>query len=169
MTKAKAAAGSATQTSDELEQSTLDALHQQPGHLVRRCQQLAVAIWAEETTSFDITPVQYAALAAIAAHPGVDATRLSGLIGFDRSTLGDVLDRIQGRGWVKRRAIRTDRRKKTLWLTDEGKELFRHVTPNMYRVQARLMEPLAKEDRAKFIELISRLVGLHTGQARYNI
>ena len=147
-----------------MDKTILTDLYAQPGHLVRRCQQLAVAIWMEETTEFDITPVQYAALAAIDAHPGVDATRLSNLIGFDRSTLGDVLDRIQGRGWVKRRAVRTDRRKKTLWLTDEGKNIFQRVTPSMYRVQEKLMAPLSAKDGALFVELASRLVGLHTGQ-----
>jgi DNA-binding MarR family transcriptional regulator len=148
----------------DLEGTTIEELSAQPGHLVRRCQQLALAIWMEETAEFDITPVQYAALAAIAAHPGVDATRLSDLISFDRSTLGDVLERIEGRGWVTRRAVAADRRKKTLWLTVEGKDIFRRVTPNMFRAQEKFMRPLSAPDRALFVELAARLVGLHTEQ-----
>ena len=163
-----APAGKSTKrAAKDREETTLNDLYEQPGHLVRRCQQLAVAIWMEENAAFDITPVQYAALAAIAAQPGVDATGLSGLIDFDRSTLGDVLERIEGRGWIVRRSVSTDRRKKTLWLTADGRDLFNSVTPGMYRVQEKLMRPLSREDAATFVELLGRLIGLHTGQVRY--
>jgi hypothetical protein len=42
-----------------------------PGHLARRFQQIAVAVFLAEVEAagFDLTPVQYAALAAIAAPP----------------------------------------------------------------------------------------------------
>jgi len=69
-----------------------------PGHLVRRVHQVATAYFAEECGA-DLTAVQYAALVAIGAHPGIDATRLSEIIFFDRSTIGDVLDRMEGKGW----------------------------------------------------------------------
>ena len=155
--KAKSA-GRPKRDSDE----TLYELERQPGHLIRRCQQLAVAMWMEENSVFDITPVQYAALAAIAARPGVDATGVSAMICFDRSTLGDVLDRIEARGWIKRRSVSTDRRKKTLWLTAEGQDMFARVTPVMHRVQQKLMAPLSREDATQLVDLMSRLVGLHT-------
>jgi hypothetical protein len=51
-------------------------------------QQIAVSIFVEECRAFDLTPVQYASLVAIHTHPGIDATRLSAVIAFDRSTLG---------------------------------------------------------------------------------
>lgn len=69
-----------------------------PGHLIRRAQQVSIAIFAEECAGLDLTSVQYAALSAIGAHPGVDATRLSTLIAFDRSTIGDVLERLESKG-----------------------------------------------------------------------
>ncbi|MGH8848591.1 MAG: MarR family transcriptional regulator, partial [Polaromonas sp.] len=41
-----------------------------PGHLIRRAQQLAVAIFMEETAGFDATPVQFAILNALMDDPG---------------------------------------------------------------------------------------------------
>ena len=61
-------------------------LHGTPGHLIRRAQQIAVALFMEECAELDLTPVQYAALVAVHEHPGIDATRLSALIAFDRSS-----------------------------------------------------------------------------------
>ena len=37
-------------------------LDDQPGHCIRRLQQIAVAIFLQETQAYGITPVQYAAL-----------------------------------------------------------------------------------------------------------
>ena len=38
------------------------ALEEQPGYFIRRLQQIAVAVFLEETQTHAITPVQYAAL-----------------------------------------------------------------------------------------------------------
>ena len=75
------------------EEITMDAVYTAPGYLFRRMQQIAVAIFVEECKARDLTPVQYAALIAIGTHPGIDATRLSAVIAFDRSTLGSVIER----------------------------------------------------------------------------
>ena len=40
-----------------------------PGHLIRRLQQIASALFLEQAKAFDFTPVQYAALVAIKKIP----------------------------------------------------------------------------------------------------
>jgi DNA-binding MarR family transcriptional regulator len=142
-------------------------LYLMPGHLIRRSQQVAVAIFAEELGGLDVTPVQFATLAAIAAHPGIDATRVSTLIAFDRSTLGDVLDRIEAKGWIERQSSPQDKRVKSLRLTPSGRALFERAGPAVERTQERILEPLSPDDRVLFIRLLRQLVGLHTGEDRY--
>src|SRR6187402_2988632 len=83
---------------------TIDAVYAAPGYLFRRMQQIAVSIFMEECKAFDLTPVQYAALIAIHTHPGIDATRLSAVIAFDRSTLGSVIERLEAKDFVERKA-----------------------------------------------------------------
>ena len=85
---------------------TMDAVYTAPGYLFRRMQQIAVAIFVEECRAFDLTPVQYAALVAIHTHPGIDATRLSAVIAFDRSTLGNVIERLESKAMVERKPSR---------------------------------------------------------------
>ena len=96
---------------------TIDAVYTAPGYLFRRMQQIAVAIFVEECSAFDLTPVQYAALVAIHTHPGIDATRLSAVIAFDRSTLGNVLERLEARGLIARDSAPDDKRIKLLKLS----------------------------------------------------
>ena len=132
-----------------------------PGHLIRRAQQVSTALFTEECGAFDLTSVQFAALLAIDLHPGVDATRLSALIAFDRSTLGDVLDRMEQKGWISRGAAPSDRRVKQVALSASGRRLLRAVEAAVGRVQDRLLAPLPPEDRPTFLRLLTRLAEVH--------
>ena len=132
-----------------------------PGHLLRRVYQVSVALFAEECGSVNLTPVQYAALEAIRTHPRIDATRLSQVIYFDRSTIGDVLDRLEARGWVARHPSRTDRRVKLLTLTRKGRDVLRRVEPGVRRVQERLLAPLSARDAKTLVRLLARLADEH--------
>jgi DNA-binding MarR family transcriptional regulator len=135
----------------------VDDFHAMPGYLIRRAQQISSALFAQETAGFDLTSVQYAALSAIARNPGVDATRLSALISFDRSTLGDVLERMEAKGWIVRRPTQADRRVKLLGLSPEGQNLLDQVQPAVRRVQERLLAPFAPAERALVIDMLTRL------------
>src|SRR5260370_16841974 len=104
---------------------TMDAVYTAPGYLFRRMQQIAVAIFVEECKAHDLTPVQYASLVAIRTHPGIDATRLSAVIAFDRSTLGSVIERLEAKAYIDPTPPRADKRVKLLHLTRHGTVLLR--------------------------------------------
>ncbi len=134
----------------------LPILHM-PGHLIRRVHQISSALFAEECGEFGLTSVQYAALVALRAFPNIDATRLSGLIAFDRSTIADVLDRLADKGFVRRSASPTDRRVKLLALTDHGEAMVDQAAGAVARVQDRLLEPLAPADREIMMRLLEEI------------
>src|SRR6516162_3089856 len=145
---------------------TMDAVYTAPGYLFRRMQQIAVALFVEECRAFDLTPVQYAALVAIHTHPGIDATRLSAVIAFDRSTLGNVIERLQAKKLVERKPSPQDRRVKLLYLTRSGATLLRNIMPSVDRAQARMLQPLKAADRKALKALLSRLVDLNNEASR---
>jgi len=128
---------------------TMDAVYTAPGYLFRRMQQIAVAIFVEECKAYDLTPVQYAALIAIRTHPGIDATRLSAVIAFDRSTLATL-----------------DKRVKLLHLTRSGAALLRDIMPSVDRAQARMLQPLKPADRKTLMALLTQLVDLNNEASR---
>jgi DNA-binding MarR family transcriptional regulator len=145
---------------------SLDLIYGKPGHLFRRMQQVAVAIFFEECAGFDITPVQYAALVAIRARPGIDATRLSSLVAFDRSTVGSVLERLEGKGLIIRKPSPDDRRIKLLEITQQAEELLVAVEPAVARAQERMLEPLGRAERGRLLEQLTRLVHLNNDVTR---
>jgi len=143
-----------------------DDLYTQPGHLIRRMQQIAVAIFMEECGDFDLTPVQYAALVAIREHPGTDATRLSALIAFDRSTLGSVIGRLEAKEFILRRPSDDDSRVKLLHLTALGKKTLSAAMPAVERAQRRILEPLSAANQRKLMQLLGQVVDLNNETSR---
>jgi DNA-binding MarR family transcriptional regulator len=145
---------------------TMDAVYAAPGYLFRRMQQIAVAIFMEECRAHDLTPVQYAALVAIGTHPGIDATRLSAVIAFDRSTLGSVIERLQTKQLIERKPAAEDKRVKLLHLTRSGAALLRDVMPSVDRAQVRMLQPLKLADRKTLMALLTQLVDLNNEASR---
>ncbi len=141
-------------------------IYDKPGHLMRRAQQIAVALFMKECSAFDITPVQYATLVAIRETDDPDATRLSELVAYDRSTLGSVLERLESKGLIGRRPSRGDRRVKILALTEAGRHLLKEVEPAVVRAQERILAPLNPSEQALFMSLLSRLVELNNEASR---
>jgi DNA-binding MarR family transcriptional regulator len=138
-------------------------LHEAPGHLIRRAQQVAVAVFMEETAQFDVTPVQFAMLNALTEAPGEDQVTLAGRVAFDAATSGSVIGRLESKGWVRREADPADRRRKLLWLTPEGQAVTRKMKSAVGRAQARIVAPLNEQEARQFIGLLDKLVAGHAG------
>ena len=145
---------------------TMDAVYAAPGYLFRRMQQIAVALFIEECKAFELTPVQYAALIAIHTHPGIDATRLSAVIAFDRSTLGSVIERLESKKLIDRKPSGEDKRVKLLYLTKAGAAILREIMPSVEKAQARMLQPLKPADRKVLVSLLTQLVDLNNEASR---
>jgi DNA-binding MarR family transcriptional regulator len=137
-------------------QKVRESFSRLPGHLIRRVHQVSTAYFAEECGG-ELTAVQYAALVAIGSHPGIDATRLAEIIFFDRSTIGDVLDRMEGKGWIRREYTLSDRRIKRLDLASAGQEVLHNVEPGIRRVQDRLLAPLTAAEAKTLVRLLGKM------------
>jgi DNA-binding MarR family transcriptional regulator len=134
---------------------------QAPGHLIRRAHQVAVAIFMEETAGHEVTPVQFAILNALLRDPGEDQVTLARKVAFDAATFGSVVGRLEARGWVRRAADESDRRRKRLWVTPEGAAAARRMRRSVGKVQARILEPLDAAEREQLVALLDRLVQAH--------
>ena len=128
-------------------------IHRMPGHFIRRLQQVGT----------DMTPVQFAALAAAAQRPGIDQATLSELIGYDRATIGGVIDRLESRGWLARSASRSDRWLKLVRITSAGRKALARALPAVKAVQETLLEPLGVVERKDFERLCLKVLVHHLG------
>jgi len=132
---------------------------QMPGHLARRFQQIAVAIFHAEVEACgcDLTPVQYAALLAVDRYPGVDQITLAGLIAYDRTTITGVVDRLERKGLVTR-AVGSDRRAREVRITIEGKETLDRIQPAVDAAQRVLLSGLSPDESDRLMELLRKAI-----------
>ncbi len=137
-----------------------------PGHYIRRLQQIAVAIFLQETQAHGLTPVQYAALQAVCRGPGLDQRSLARTIGLDTSTTAGVIDRLEARGWLLRNPSAQDRRVRLLTPTDAGTALLGEVEPAMLRAQERMLAPLPSHEQAEFMRMLKVLVNANNELSR---
>lgn len=135
-------------------------MNQKPGFLARRFQQIAVAVFHAEVAAAgsDLTPVQYSALTMLRSHAGVDQATLAGLIAFDRTTIGGVIDRLEQRGLLSRRMHPSDRRARALEITAGGAEWLDRVEPAVERAQSVMLSGLDADEAAQFMALLRKAV-----------
>jgi len=141
-------------------------IYGKPGHLIRRLQQIAVAVFMSKTQDFDITPVQYSALLALRNHPGIDQTTLMQIIAFDRSTIGEVVTRLVRKGLIKRTIGKRDRRTRRLQLTPAGRRLLTRMKSVNEEVQQLILAPLSPSERAQFVRLMRKVADLNNKRSR---
>ena len=139
-----------------------------PGHLARRFQQIAVAVFLAEVgdAGFDLTPVQYAALAAIKNNPGIDQVTLAGLIAYDRTTITGVIDRLVQKDLVTRKASARDRRARELQMTETGKRTLRAITPAVEAAQRIMLRGLSAREAAQLMQLLRKAIAAGNALSR---
>jgi MarR family transcriptional regulator, lower aerobic nicotinate degradation pathway regulator len=143
-----------------------NVIYNKPGFLVRRMQQVGVSIFLEETKSWDITPLQYGVMSAVRATPGVDQIGVANSVGLDRTTVVGIVDRLERKGLIVRRADAEDRRVRQLFLTAAGQQRLSDVRSATDRAQVRLLEPLNEKERTIFLGYIKRVVAHHNEDSR---
>jgi DNA-binding MarR family transcriptional regulator len=88
------------------------------------------------------------------------------IIAFDRSTIGEVLGRLEAKQLVKRTVAKSDRRARILFITQDGRRLISILTPKVNSAQKRIMAPLTSVERAYFLQIMKRLVDLNNDHSR---
>jgi MarR family transcriptional regulator, temperature-dependent positive regulator of motility len=133
-------------------------VHGMPGHLIRRMHQASQAVFDGEMarSGHDLTSVQFAALAVIAAQPGLDQATLASVIAFDRVTTGGVIDRLEAKGLVRREIAKGDRRSRRLHLEPEGMRVLESARPVVRNVQSKMMIGLNEKEQATFLKLLQK-------------
>ncbi|MDB5990327.1 MAG: marR [Herbaspirillum sp.] len=129
-----------------------------PGFLIRRLHQLHCSLFLEETRDFNITPVQYSLMTALAERGELDQNSLALEIGLERTSVAEVVPRLQDRGLLDRRQSTEDGRVKLVKLTRKGKSLMTKMASAVQRAHDRTIEHLPAAEREPFLLQLIKLV-----------
>ena len=133
------------------------ALAASPSHLMHRALQLALDIYTEEVGSNGLTQRQFAVLEAVAAKAGLTQTDLVRATGIDRSTLADLVARMESKGLVERQRSTLDARAKAVRLTEAGAAALDAARPMVQAADKRILALLPKGRRDVFLSVLGEL------------
>lgn len=132
-------------------------LEQTVGHLVRRAQQVHQAAWVREVSA-ELTSPQFAVLHALDYLKRADQTTLARVVSLDRSTTGEIIARLECRGYVQRQRAIKDGRRYEVTLTASGCSALHATAERAHAVNRALVEELDIGDRELFLRLLRTFV-----------
>jgi MarR family transcriptional regulator, temperature-dependent positive regulator of motility len=127
------------------------------GHLIRRAQQRHAALW-NALVSAEVSSVQFAALTLLERMPGASQAELGAALDLDRSTIADLVARLERRGAVERTPHASDRRRNAVRLTAAGADELARLRPLARAANDALAAPLDERELAALRALLRRLL-----------
>ena len=117
-----------------------------------RGQMLAIA------QEFGLAPQQAFALQRLQPDEPMKLSDLANALHCDNSSVTGIADRLERAGLAERQAHPTDRRVRTLALTERGKMIRRHYKDRIGTAPA-AVQNLSDDDAAALVEILSRAAG----------
>jgi DNA-binding MarR family transcriptional regulator len=137
-------------------------LEQRPGFLIRRLHQIHVALFQKRCAAFEITPLQYSLLSALAKRGTADQTTLAADVALDRTTTTGALKRLQSRHFIERSIHHRDRRAQISRLTMAGAKLLRQMEAQARAAHRETVADLGKADQKRLIAMMQKIVAANS-------
>jgi len=140
-------------------------LHTNIGYLLRRAHQVGSAAFlhADDT---GLSVIQFATLASLIRSGPDSQNSLGRSVGSDAATMTGVVQRLQRRGLVEIHADPTDRRMKTISITDEGRSVYERGARASQASSEEVLAPFSTGERIMLIEMLQRIIATEEGRTR---
>ena len=145
----------------------------QPAFLLAQLGAHAAAQFAERLGVLELTPADAGILRLLRAEAGLSQQELAARLRIHPSRLVAILDNLQKRGFVERKANPDDRRLYSLHLTQAGGEAVEKIGSVARKHQDALLSSISSEERNTLATLLLRIAdqqglvrGVHPGYQR---
>ncbi len=124
---------------------------------LKRAAQYSADLYSERRGKSGLTQRQFTVLEAVLHHEGGSQTTLVRETGIDRSTLADLVNRLETHGYLSRKRSDKDARVNFVFLTDAGREMLLNAQPQVSFVDQALLESLPERNRKAFVASLQLL------------
>jgi len=131
-------------------------LRRTAGHLIRRAHRVAAAIFTEEIDGI-LSPNQFSTLLCLCQEPGLHQIDLIARIAADRSTINEMVARLEENHMLEKRRSTIDERKIALYVTEKGIAAVAKALPGSVRAHDRLLKLVPEDLRGAFLEALERI------------
>jgi DNA-binding MarR family transcriptional regulator len=134
--------------------------------LVRRLQQICLSVIAEALADAELVQLEYALLIFVDDVPGISQQTLSEALGIDRNNVSLIVDKLEARGLLKRSVNSADRRARELYITPQGRKLWRRCRLKVLAANNGIVACLNAREREPFLDMLVRVVNANRMHAR---
>ena len=127
------------------------------GYQLRMAQVALFRDFADGLGEHDVTPGLFGVLVIIETNPDLKQSDLARATKLDRSTVVTVIDNLERRGLVERRAAAHDRRSNAIRLTEAGTALLRKLKRLVMQHEKRLLANFSDAERKQLLLLLQKV------------
>lgn len=127
------------------------------GYAIRRAQVAIFQHIIRTMATLDVRPGQFSVLTVIGANPGLKQIAISEVLGIRRANLVAVINELERRGWIERRAVAGDRRAQGLFLTARGRSALARLRALATRHERTATRLLSAAEKRELLRLLSRI------------
>lgn len=106
----------------------------------------------------NVTPIQYALLKCLWEEDNQAPSQLAQTLCLDSSTITGILGRLEEKNYVVRGFCKTDRRKVTVCLTDEGRSLQKPVEEIIAQANIAVTKDIPAEEMTSLKESLQKIL-----------
>ena len=136
------------------------------GYLLARVGMEARRAWAQMLGGLGLTPHQFGMLMALVPLTAASQQQLSRAVGVDPRNAVPIIDALQHRGLVERRADPADRRRHTIALTAAGQAMVGELRQSGQELEDRFLDSLTEAERAGLHAALAKLYATVTSAAQ---
>ncbi len=129
------------------------------GFLIADVARLMRASFDRRVRPMGLTRAQWQVLVRLGRRPGMTQSELAELLEVERATAGRMVDRLERKAWVERRADAADRRVNRLYLTAAAEAVQARVASLGGDLVDEALVPLAEPERLLLASLLARVKG----------
>lgn len=136
---------------------TLDLDRYVPAFITFIANKLSNSATAFYQKQFGVNVTEWRIMSLLAIEPGIPASQICHVIGFDKGPVSRTLAGLEKRGLVSIRTDPNDGRTHSISLTAKGRATHDKVIVAAFERERRLLSCLSKDEREALIELLRRL------------
>lgn len=132
-------------------------LNRSPAHLLHRAQQFGADLHMQTFGTKGLTQRQTGVLAALGRGEALSQTQLVHATGIDRSTLAEMVARMETKGYLVRQRSETDARINSVTLSDFGREALVQIIPKLKEIDAAIVSMLDRDGQKLLLKGLAKI------------
>jgi MarR family transcriptional regulator, transcriptional regulator for hemolysin len=127
------------------------------GYTITDVARLMRTVFERRVRAVGLTRAQWLVIARVHRRPGLSQSEVADLLEIEKASAGRLVDRMEVKGWLKRRADGSDRRVNRLHLTPAAERLHARIWPIAEATVDDALGDLSVEERRRLTRLMTRV------------